>query len=87
MTRKPLIALVGTIVAVASLTGVASAVPGDGPPDDASGPIPEFVTDGVGSAGDLVGDLLDDVFGFVEGLTPDAAQDGLDTARDAVPGG
>lgn len=79
-------ALLGAIVLLASVSGVAGAVPTDSPPDEASDRMPDFVSNGVGAVTDFVGDLLDGVFEFVDGLTPDAADRGIETARDAAPG-
>lgn len=70
MRRKAILALAVTLALLVGATSAVTAQPGDGPPDELPGPVPDFVTDVFGAITDFVGGVTESLGETVRAITP-----------------
>lgn len=70
MQRQTILTIAVALTLLVGATGVATAQPAQGPPDDLPEPVPEFVSDVLGAITDFVGGAVDVLGDVVRGLTP-----------------
>lgn len=68
MHRHALLTIAIVCTLLVGATGIAMAQPGNGPPDELPSPVPEFVSDVLGTIGDFVAAVLDSLEGAMGSL-------------------
>lgn len=81
-----IITIIASVQLLVGASGIVAATPGEGPPSDTPGVVPDFVSNILGSISDFISGVLDAVFSLVERITPGAAEDGVGTANESVHG-
>lgn len=79
MAMKTLFAIVGAVILIVGMSGIAAAQGGDGPPDALPDPVPDFVSDVLGSIMEVIDGGIDNLGEIVRSITPgggDAPPDG-----------
>ena len=67
---QPLLITAITLVFLIGTMGVAAAEPGEGPPDELPGPVPDFVPDLLGAISDFIGGAISMLGEALRSITP-----------------
>ena len=73
LNRQPVIVVVIALVFLVGTMGVAAAQQGEGPPDELPSPVPDFVSDVLGTISDFVSSVITTLGDVLRAITPGGA--------------